>query len=81
MAVLKAGVPIPKRNRRSGEITLASMELSRAPRKEGECVMQLLKQIRLAGWKSIADQTIELQSLNVAIGSNGAGKSNIIAFF
>ena len=44
-------------------------------------VMQLLKRIRLAGWKSIADQSIELQPLNVAIGSNGAGKSNIISFF
>lgn len=40
--------------------------------------MQLLKQIRLKGWKAIEDQTIDLQSLNVFIGANGAGKSNLI---
>jgi predicted ATPase len=37
-----------------------------------------LKQIRLKNWKSIADQTIELNPLNVFIGANGAGKSNLI---
>ncbi len=41
--------------------------------------MQQLKQIRLRNWKSIADQTIELKPLNVIIGANGAGKSNLIS--
>ena len=43
--------------------------------------MQMLKKIRLAGWKSIQDQTIDLQPLNIMIGGNGAGKSNLISFF
>ena len=43
--------------------------------------MQLLKQIRLRSWKSIADQTIDLNSLNVIIGTNGAGNSNLISVF
>lgn len=43
--------------------------------------MQALKKIRLRGWKSIQDQTIELQSLNVIIGANGSGKSNLISVF
>ena len=42
--------------------------------------MPLLKRIRLTGWKSIRDQTIELRPLNVLIGGNGAGKSNLISF-
>ena len=41
--------------------------------------MQQLKQIRLRNWKSIADQTIELKPLNIIIGANGAGKSNLIS--
>lgn len=43
--------------------------------------MQYLKTIRLRNWKSIQDQTIELRHLNVMIGSNGAGKSNLISLF
>ena len=43
--------------------------------------MQILKQIRLKNWKSIADQTIELKPLNVIIGANGSGKSNLISVF
>ncbi|HQZ69498.1 MAG TPA: AAA family ATPase, partial [Planctomycetaceae bacterium] len=43
--------------------------------------MQLLKRIRLRNWKSISDQTIELRPLNVIIGANGAGKSNLISLF
>lgn len=43
--------------------------------------MQLLRQIRVAGWKSIKDQTIELGPLNVIIGANGSGKSNLLSFF
>ena len=41
----------------------------------------MLKRIRVAGWKSIKEQTIELTPMNVVIGANGAGKSNLISLF
>jgi predicted ATPase len=37
--------------------------------------------LRLAGWKSIRDAEIKLRPLNVLIGANGAGKSNLVGFF
>jgi len=40
-----------------------------------------LKSISLAGYKSIYDATVELRDLNVLIGANGAGKSNLISAF
>jgi predicted ATPase len=43
--------------------------------------MQMLKRIRVAGWKSIKDQTIDLTPLTVVIGANGAGKSNLLSLF
>ena len=43
--------------------------------------MQMLKRIRVAGWKSIKDQTIGLTPLTVVIGANGAGKSNLLSLF
>lgn len=43
--------------------------------------MQHLERIRIAGWKSIKEQTIDLGPLNVAIGANGAGKSNLLSLF
>lgn len=44
--------------------------------------MTKLKSIRVAGWKSIKDSgKIELGALNVFIGANGAGKSNLVSFF
>ncbi len=43
--------------------------------------MQMLKQIRLKGWKSIKDQTIDLTPLTIVIGANGAGKSNLLSLF
>jgi predicted ATPase len=43
--------------------------------------MPQLKKMRIAGWKSIQDATIELRPLNVFIGANGAGKSNLVSFF
>lgn len=43
--------------------------------------MQMLKRIRVAGWKSIKDQTLDLTPLNVVIGANGAGKSNLLSLF
>lgn len=43
--------------------------------------MQMLKQIRLVGWKSIRDAEIKLTPTTVVIGANGAGKSNLLALF
>ena len=40
-----------------------------------------LSKLVLKGYKSIAECEIELGSLNVLIGANGAGKSNFIGFF
>ncbi len=43
--------------------------------------MATLNKIVLKGFKSIKDASLELRPLNVLIGSNGAGKSNLISFF
>jgi predicted ATPase len=40
-----------------------------------------LTSLRLAGWKSIRDAEIEFRPLNVLIGANGSGKSNLVSFF
>lgn len=40
-----------------------------------------LKRITLKGFKSIRELDLELRRLNVLIGVNGAGKSNLISFF
>jgi predicted ATPase len=37
-----------------------------------------LSQVRIKSFKSIVDQTIDLKQLNVFIGTNGAGKSNLL---
>lgn len=41
----------------------------------------MLKRLALSGFKSIKSIEIELKPLNIMIGANGAGKSNIISFF
>lgn len=41
----------------------------------------MLKEIKLAGFKSIREMEVELKEINVLIGANGAGKSNFIDFF
>ncbi len=43
--------------------------------------MQMLKGIRVVGWKSIKNQTVDLIPLTVVIGANGAGKSNLLSLF
>src|SRR5258708_4376652 len=45
--------------------------------------MTRLRSVQIAGWKSIReiDPPLELGSINVLIGSNGAGKSNLVSFF
>lgn len=42
--------------------------------------MLLLKELKISGFKSIRDQHIALGPLNVLIGANGAGKSNLLSF-
>ena len=41
--------------------------------------MQMLKRIYLKGWKSIRDQSINLNSLTAIVGANGSGKSNLLS--
>jgi predicted ATPase len=40
-----------------------------------------LERLKLSGYKSIRDAGIEFTRLNVLIGANGAGKSNLVSFF
>ncbi|BES84016.1 chromosome segregation protein SMC [Pectobacterium araliae] len=40
-----------------------------------------LNRIVIKGYKSIADCDVEMRTLNILIGANGAGKSNFISFF
>lgn len=40
-----------------------------------------LDRIELSGFKSIRQMDLELGRLNVLIGANGAGKSNLVSFF
>jgi len=41
----------------------------------------VLRRVILKGFKSIKEMDLELRSLNVLIGANGAGKSNLVSFF
>lgn len=43
--------------------------------------MNKLQRLTLKGFKSIKDMDLELHPLNILIGANGAGKSNLISFF
>ncbi len=43
--------------------------------------MEKLKTVEIKGFRSIKEMKLELRSLNVLIGANGSGKSNLIAFF
>jgi predicted ATPase len=43
--------------------------------------MSILRRITLTGFKSIQTMDLELHNLNVLIGANGAGKSNLVSFF
>ncbi|NMC34832.1 MAG: AAA family ATPase [Veillonellaceae bacterium] len=42
--------------------------------------MAILNRLVLRGYKSIKDVALELRPLNVLIGANGAGKSNLVSF-
>lgn len=43
--------------------------------------MAMLKRLVVSGFKSIKLMDLELSPLNVLIGANGAGKSNLVSFF
>ena len=43
--------------------------------------MSQLTKIKISGFRSIKEMTLVIRPLNVLIGANGAGKSNLIAFF
>lgn len=40
-----------------------------------------MNSIEIKGYKSIKDQTIKLRPINIMIGANGSGKSNLLSFF
>jgi len=40
-----------------------------------------MEKIQIRGYKSLKDVDIELKSINILIGANGAGKSNFVSFF
>ena len=44
-------------------------------------ITRRLNSIAVRGYRSIKDMHLELRPLNVLIGANGAGKSNLISFF
>lgn len=43
--------------------------------------MDLLQRVRINGFRSLKSVDLELNPLNVLIGANGSGKSNLISFF
>lgn len=43
--------------------------------------MEHISQLKLQGYKSIKDQDIKFENINIFIGGNGAGKSNLLSFF
>ena len=43
--------------------------------------MSRLRKVTIKGFRSIRETALEIRPLNVLIGANGAGKSNLIAFF
>lgn len=40
-----------------------------------------MDRIRIQGYKSLADVTLDIMPINILIGGNGAGKSNFLSFF
>jgi predicted ATPase len=47
----------------------------------GDKQLAKLQRVILKGFKSIKEMDLELRPLNVLIGANGAGKSNLVSFF
>ena len=40
-----------------------------------------MKQLEIHGYKSIKDLVLPLREINILIGANGSGKSNLLSFF
>lgn len=53
----------------------------RKSKQEPSGEMSRLGSIKIRGYRSIREAALELRPLNVLIGANGAGKSNLISFF
>ena len=47
----------------------------------GDRHLAMLRRVILKGFKSIKEMDLQLRPLNVLIGENGAGKSNLVSFF
>src|SRR5229473_2227008 len=65
-----------------------SNDRRRIPAAERSCAgssrgrqMAMLDRVILKGFKSIKAMDLELRRLNILIGANGAGKSNLVSFF
>ena len=43
--------------------------------------MEHISQLKLQGYKSIKELDIQFNNINIFIGGNGAGKSNLLSFF
>ena len=41
----------------------------------------MIEQVIISNYKSIRDLVLQLQRVNILIGANGVGKSNLISFF
>jgi len=46
-----------------------------------ESTMPQLRSVKIEGFRSIERMELQLRPINICIGANGAGKSNLIAFF
>ena len=51
------------------------------PEREPGRNVSKLNSVTIRGYRSIRDATLQLRRINVLIGANGAGKSNLVAFF
>lgn len=40
-----------------------------------------IKHLKISGYKSLKNVDLELKNLNVLIGANGVGKSNLVSYF
>jgi predicted ATPase len=66
---------------RINNVNLSNEERSKAKKQSENPIMPILKRIKLKGFRSIKEMDLELRNLNVLIGANGAGKTNLVSFF
>lgn len=65
---------LKQRSRQEAQAGMSDNGASAGPRPR-------LKSVKVKGFRSIKEMDLEMRPLNVCIGANGAGKSNLIAFF